>query len=507
MKKFKMLSCIAVLCVFAFGYSWAIITFEAAGIIAFEAAEIKETGSNKTALKLYKKINEKKGTENIFFSPYSIRTCFGMLYEGAQGNTAKELENIFSFERDEKKRLFSVQNELKNYNSMNDGYGIQVANSFWANQDRVIKPAYKSILKDYYFAQLETMNVKNSQESASRINAWVNDKTKGRIPSIIDSSDIVYNPPIEETLAVLVNAIYFKAKWFRPFESENTKKRDFYISKNGKIEVDMMYIKDERHFGYLENDKVQVLKMRYQNVENMPSMSMIVVLPKEDNIYDAENYIYSNTIADIQKSFNNPEVIVYFPKFELSWKMEMLKTIENMGLNNTNPDYSKICDWELEISKVIHKAFIKIDEKETEAAAATAVVMGFKSASLKPPKPQPKIFKADHSFMYLIVDENANQILFIGKMLNPDDKAKIQYISNEEREKIDEGKRKAYEKRNKIDEEKRKAYEKRKKIDEEKRNKIYNEQEVVVCSHCGYINTIASGKKLRLCVNCNKPIK
>ncbi|MCL2144657.1 MAG: serpin family protein, partial [Endomicrobia bacterium] len=346
-----------------------------------------------------------------FFSPYSIRTAFGMLYEGAQGNTAKELENIFAFETDEKKRLSSVHNELKNYNSMNDGYGIQVANSFWANRDRVIKPAYKSILKDYYFAQLETINVKNSQESADRINLWVNDKTKGRIPSIITPDDIV-----EETLAVLVNAIYFKAKWLQPFESENTEKRDFYISKNNKIEVDMMLNDSENDFGYLENDKVQVLKMRYQNVENMPSMSMIAVLPKENNIADAENYIYSNTIADIQKSFEFPEVIVYFPKFELRWEMGMLEIIENMGLNNVKPDYSKICDLELEISKVIHKAFIKIDEKETEAAAVTVIDIETSAADYEPPK----LFKADHPFMYLIVDEDTNQILFMGKMLNPD---------------------------------------------------------------------------------------
>ena len=462
MKNFKLLSSIAFLCLLAFGFSRE---------IAFGEVEIKETGSNKTALKLYKEINEEKGKENIFFSPYSIRTAFGMLYEGAQGNTAKELENIFAFETDEKKRLSSVHNELKNYNSMNDGYGIQVANSFWANRDRVIKPAYKSILKDYYFAQLETINVKNSQESADRINLWVNDKTKGRIPSIIDSRDIVYNPPIEETLAVLVNAIYFKAKWFRPFESEDTKKRDFYISENGKIEVDMMYIKDERHFGYLENDKVQVLKMRYQNVENMPSMSMIVVLPKKDNISDAENYIYLNKISEIQKSFEFPEVIVYFPKFELSWKMEMLETIENMGLNNIKPDYYKICDLkpleEFKISKVYHKAFIKIDEKETEAAAVTAIV----SAIVGSLPSQPKIFNANHPFIYLIVDNDTNQILFMGKMLNPDEKnkAKIQYMSDEERNNVKTSK---------------------------ERNKVYK------CPYCGYTNTVPAGRKLRSCVNC-----
>ena len=383
-----MLFCISVLCLFVFGFFLE---------NALGAAEIKESGSNKAALELYKEINKEEGTKNIFFSPYSIGTAFEMLYEGAQGNTAKELENIFYFETNEKKRLSSVKNELKNYNSMGKSYGIQVANSFWANQDKVIKPAYKTILKDYYFAQLETMDVKNSQESAGRINSWVNDKTKGRIPKIINPGDIKYDPPFEETLAVLVNAIYFKAKWQVPFKSENTQKRFFYISRGNDILVDMMLNENEDRFEYLENDIVKVLKMKYKKTKNMPSMSMIVVLPKQNSISNAENYIYSNTVEDIQKSFEFQEVIVYFPKFELRWEMEMLETIKNMGLNNNDPDYYKICDLkpeeEFKISKVIHKAFIKIDEKETEAAAATAIVMDEIAGMAIP-----QIFKADHPF-------------------------------------------------------------------------------------------------------------
>lgn len=403
MNKLKVLSCAVVLCLFGFGCS---------GEAAFEVSKIQETGSNKTALELYKTINKSKVAENIFFSPYSIRTAFGMLYEGARGDTAKELENIFAFNANEKKRLSSMRSELKNYNSMmSNGYGIQVANSFWANQDITVKPPYKTVLKDYYFAQFETMDVEKPKESSEKINAWVNDKTKGRISEIISDDNIK-----ENTLAVLVNAIYFKAKWLIPFESGKTKKRDFYISKDSEIEVNMMF-NDKDIFGYLENDKVQVLKMQYEQAKNMPPISMIVVLPKENNITDAENYIYSNKISKIQKSFEFPKVIVYFPKLELEWEMEMLDTIISMGLNNAKPDYSKIFDEKFGISGVLHKAFIKIDEKETEAAAVTAIVMGKTMALTE--EPEPKVFKADHPFMYLIVDDDTNQILFMGKMLNP----------------------------------------------------------------------------------------
>ncbi|MCL2334604.1 MAG: serpin family protein [Endomicrobia bacterium] len=357
-------------------------------------------GSNKFAVELYKKLTAQNDKANIFFSPYSIYSAFCLLYEGAAGKTAKQLQGIFGFNPDPSERHMTMRAEISSYRDLYDGYGISIANSIWVNKKFTVRHEYSSVLKHHYFAQ--SFNFIN----ADKINRWVSEKTFGRIKNIVDSS-------ANNAQVILANAIYFKAKWFLPFEKELTAKSDFFINDNSKIAADMMRLQD--NFSYYENEKVRVLRMKYR-MDNK-NMSMTSILPKQNKISEAENFLYGNGLE--QLSFEVLNVSVFFPKFKLDWEnSELMDIIEKMGLSNFSPDYSGISKDPLAISKVIHKAFIEVSEKETEAAAATAIMM--RNCAL-PPKHEdmPKIFKADHPFVYMITDDDNGKILFLGKMMNP----------------------------------------------------------------------------------------
>lgn len=363
-----------------------------------EAAE----GNNKFAVELYKKLNEKDKKANKFFSPYSIYTAFSMLYEGAAGKTAEEFERIFGFPADEKRRQMFMRSSLSNKQSLSRNFGIYLANSLWIDEKDPVKEEYSKILKTYYFADIEAVNFSKS-ETTDKINKWVSDKTAGKIFPLFKTIN-------SDTALILINTIYFKAGWEKKFPKSSTFKQPFYVTGQEFVDIDMM--RQNSNFLYSENAAVQVLKMFYE--KKAPDMSMIIVLPKENNIGEAEKYIYNNSIKKINSSLVNDTVMVIMPKFEQKFEYDLLRIIEQMGLSNTNVNYSKISPNEIFLSRVLHNTYIKVDEEKTEAAAATAIEMKNAAAPVKR-----TVFKADHPFVYMIIDEKSGEILFMGKMMNP----------------------------------------------------------------------------------------
>lgn len=364
-------------------------------------------GNNKFAIEMYKKINKKSERTNFFFSPYSIYTAFAMLFEGSSSTTRTELINIFGFEDNDLIRQNAFKNTLSKYQDKSKQYGIFMANSLWTNQNFNVFQSYVENLKANYYAEANTIDFSKSS-SEKTINKWVEKNTADKIKDLIPES--IFN---KDTRAVLVNTIYFKEKWLIPFNASETKKEDFYIPGGPIKTVDLMKQKD-KYFHY-ENSKVQVLKMKYIK-SSSSDISMIVVLPKSNNIEEAEKYIYNNTIEKINSSLAVDSGIIYFPKFEMKWHTDILSFISDMGLISS--DYSKISQIPLYVSNVFHGSFIKIDEEETEAAAATAIVL-VKGVSIEREEP-PFVFRADKPFVYMIIDEEDGKILFLGKFYTPE---------------------------------------------------------------------------------------
>ncbi len=371
--------------------------------IADEKKSITE-GSNKFASELFKQLRDNYKDSNFFFSPYSIYLAYSMLFEGASGETSKELSTLFAFSEDDFIRREAIQEELSKYQNKKQKYGIFVSNSLWANKDFTILPPYKTVLHKYYFADVYEQMDFSKTSSTDRINKWVGENTENKIKKIVnDTLDA-------NTAFVLVNTIFFKEKWQIAFDKSSTEDDDFYVPGENKVTIKLMKQKDK--YMYYENKDIQAIRMSYQNESKK---SMIAVISKSGGVNIAEDFILNN---DISFFFNNMTLqsgIVYFPKFETEWNSDLAKIMVSLGLLSS--DYSKLSSDDCVVSNVLHSSFIKIDEEETEAAAATAIVLA-KGIYIEREEP-PFVFRADKPFVYMIIDEEDGKILFMGKMFKP----------------------------------------------------------------------------------------
>ena len=216
------------------------------------------------------------------------------------------------------------------------------------------------------------------------------------------------------TRLVLTNAIYFKGDWAVKFKEENTEPADFHVNEDKIVDVQMMYQKGD--FGYSENDNMQLLQLPYKGQE----LSMLIILPESiAALSSVESRFGSDTIRSWLSQMREREVDVYLPKFKMTCgTLELNKILSEMGMKDAFSDAADFSGMtggrDLFISNVMHKAFVEVNEEGTEAAAATGV--GMKLLSLPAPPP---VFRADRPFIFMILDNNTQCILFIGRVVNP----------------------------------------------------------------------------------------
>jgi len=365
--------------------------------------------NNQFALEFYQQI--KDGEENIFFSPYSISTALAMTYEGARGQTAQEMQSVFHFPEEDSIRRPAM---AKIYNQINQEvkeYELYTANALWAQEDYSFLDEYINLIDQYYGGRVTNLDfIKETEKSRKTINDWVAQQTKDKILDLIPAG--VLN---ELTRLVLTNAIYFKEQWLIQFDEENTTEEDFRVSPEKTIKVPMMSLTDgEIEFNYLETEKLQILEMPYDGEE----LSMLVLLPQEDSLVTLEESLNLDNLAQWREMLSQQPVNVFMPKFTFETKYFLNQDLQEMGMPTAfsmQADFSGMDGTkDLFISKVIHQAFIEVNEEGTEAAAATAVVIELKSVG-----PSVAVFRADHPFIFLIQDNQSGNILFLGRVVNP----------------------------------------------------------------------------------------
>jgi serpin B len=218
------------------------------------------------------------------------------------------------------------------------------------------------------------------------------------------------------TRLVLTNAIYFKGTWIKQFEKKQTRDTDFRVNATSIVKVPMMQrTGEDAKFNYTESDNLQILEMPYEG----DKLSMIVLLPKNDNLSSLESSLSLEKINDWRSKLREQRVDVFMPKFTFDTKYSMNETLANMGMPTAftySADFSGMDGTQdLYIQKVIHQAFVDVNEEGTEAAAATGVSVGLKSAMPQ----QTPIFRADHPFVFIIQDKENGNILFLGRVSNP----------------------------------------------------------------------------------------
>ncbi|MCF7918958.1 MAG: serpin family protein [Candidatus Cloacimonetes bacterium] len=341
--------------------------------------------------------------ENLVFSPYSIYTALAMTSEGAAGDTQKQMAAIL--QNPQSTDLAKLQLSL----SQNTGKYLQwqVANSLWLEQDFKVEKKFLKILQREYLAEIQRADfIRQPQQSLQMINNWVSDNTQGKIPAILNELD-----PL--TRLVLINAVYFLGDWEYPFRAEVSHDDDFHTS---QTTVSVPFMQQTHTFYYYDDAFLQAVMLPYKDSD----FAMLLILPREKGISELLNGFDVNFFDRIRNSQENQRVDLSLPRFQLDYKRELSADLSILGMPLAfapQADFSRISKkHSLMIDKVMHRAFIVVNEKGTEAAAATAVSINLTSAG--PPK-TPIIFKADHPFLFLLLEKQTGTILFTGCVNDP----------------------------------------------------------------------------------------
>lgn len=363
--------------------------------------------NNQFALELYSELKDERG--NIFYSPYSISTALAMTYEGAQGQTATEMQSVLHFPKDDIMRRSALARIQNIINKKDKEYKLSTANALWAQEDYQFLEDYTNTVEQYYSGKVTNLNFKTETEKSRQIiNSWVEAQTNNKIKDLIPQGKL--NPM---TKLVLTNAIYFKGDWVKEFDKKKTREQDFRVTPSNIVKVPMMSLTGkEAEFNYAETDTLQILEMPYKGEE----LSMLILLPKED-LSSLEEEISADKLAEWKAMLREQQVNVYMPKFKFETKYFMSETLKKMGMPTAfsdNADFSGMDSTKnLFIKFVIHQAFVEVNEEGTEAAAATAVGMEVTSAMPS------NFFRADHPFIFIIQEKSTGNILLLGRVMNP----------------------------------------------------------------------------------------
>lgn len=368
--------------------------------------------SNAFAVDLYARLSTPD--DNLLFSPSSIHMALAMTYGGARAKTAYEMARVLYFEQDNETihARFSVLNALLDAIGRRQTVQLLVANSLWPQKKHPFLPQYLDLISKYYGATITPVDyVQSLEASRNKINSWVADKTHKRITALIPRGAIEH-----DTVMVLCNAVYFKGNWADPFDKEKTRSFPFQLSDGNQTDVPMMCRLGS--FGYGETDGIQVLEISYEGND----LSMVVLLPQTPGgLAKIEKRLTVQNLNNWMSYLRQQQVRVFFPKFKMTWGThDLVAYLKKMGMQEPflpgQADFSGMDGTKsLSISLVLHKAFIGVDEKGTEAAASTSVGM-FRA---KMTAPKPVIFRADHPFLFLIRNNETGCILFMGKLMQP----------------------------------------------------------------------------------------
>jgi serine protease inhibitor len=369
-------------------------------------------GNTAFALQLYGKLQSQDG--NLAFSPYSISSALAMTCAGARGETARQMEQVLHFDQSHAD-LSPLVGQLNKAVKAAKGHNeLDIANSIWPQKKYPFQEDFLKLLKQDYGTTVTPLDyVHNAEQARVTINRWVDGQTRHKINEII-------GPGVLDDLTrmVLVNAIYFKGKWATPFPKDATSSDRFYPRSDTHIRVPFMHVSDT--FRYGENDQLQLISLPYKG----DKLEMLILLPRDrDGIGQLENDLNTTNLSWWMSNMRVEQVDVALPKFKITSEFGLADTLRAMGIedafNPTHADFSGMDGrrhW-LYISAVLHKAYVDVYEKGTEAAAATGVMM---EAAGIPPAPN-KQFRADHPFIFMIRDSTTRSILFLGRVTRPGD--------------------------------------------------------------------------------------
>lgn len=366
-----------------------------------DAVNLLISANNRFSMDFYEQVDSK---ENVFFSPFSIFSSMSMVYEGARLKTAKEFEEVLYYPRRDDFRRPAFANTFNNL-MMTKDYNLVITNMLWPADDFFIREGYIDVINDYYFGGVRRINYNDTEKAAKTINDFIALNTNDKIKDLLSANDLI------DARLVLTNTIYFFANWVHKFDGNNTKESDFFID-DTTVKAELM--NQTERFLYAENDEFQLVVLPYVG----DNISMKIYLPKNTTASEFE-FLNNDELYLLNKDLRYERIDLTIPKFKMETKYQLSDNFKEMGLIEAfteNADFSGISNEDLFISEIIHQAFIEVNEESTEAAAATAIVMETTSMPIEEDLIE---FNANHPFIFKIVENSNNTILFMGKLVDP----------------------------------------------------------------------------------------
>jgi len=366
---------------------------------------------NQFGLKLFREINQQEAaTKNIFISPLSVSMALGMTLNGANGETQAAMEQtleLAGLTTEEINR--SYQSLIELLTRLDPKVIFEIANSIWYRQEMTFEQSFIDVNQQYFDAVVKAVNFNDAETAAALMNAWVKDKTHGKISEIIKPEAIDW-----QTVMFLINAIYFKGTWTYEFKKEDTRDDLFTRLDGSQSPCKMMNLTGD--LSYFETPSFQAVDLPYGN----ELFSMTIFLPAPPLGVDGlmEEFNQSNWEGWLS-GFSEQAIELQFPKFTLEYELTMNDVLKALGMaiafDKDWADFTRMYHGpeRLFIDEVKHKTFVEVNEEGTEAAAVTSVEVGQTSA------PSYKLMRVDRPFIFAIRDHHSQTILFMGKIVEP----------------------------------------------------------------------------------------
>jgi serpin B len=367
------------------------------------------------AFNLFQKLRGQDG--NLFYSPHSISIALAMTYAGARTETQTQMRQAMNFTLPETSlhpafnalQQALTEREKDKNNDKDTNFRLNVVNALWGQKGYTFLSAFLDLLSQNYGAGMRLLDYKTDPDAARQvINQWVAEQTADKIKDLIPPSALD-----QDTTLVLTNAIYFNAEWLHQFNAENTSPAPFNLRNGSQVSVPTMHISQQ--FGYYRGEGFTMLELPYTGNQ----VSMIVIVPDQGKFGQIEQELTSEKWDAAIQGLKYVQVNLAMPKFKFTSELALNDPLTRSGMPIAfQPDRADFSGMDgtktLYISDVLHKAFINLDEFGTEAAAATAVVVGATSMPAEPVD-----LKIDRPFLFTIQDKPTGEILFLGRVVDP----------------------------------------------------------------------------------------
>jgi serine protease inhibitor len=416
------------------------LIFQVLGVLAAAMAhgatsfDLAAKGTNELAVDLHRQLAT--ADENLCMSPYSIETALAMTFAGADGETRTEMARVPHLTNDAgvpgsfnalqhsleemSAKTAELVKQSKKFGGPSEPITLNIANRLFAQKGYPFRETYLLLVKQNFGGAFEPIDfVADPAAATQHINKWVAEQTRDRIRDLIPGGALD-----KTTRLVLANALYLKAPWANEFSENATKPEPFFIHGGGPSDVPMMQ-KTSDHFGYARREGFTIVSLPYAGDQ----LQFVVLLPDEVNGLRAlESKLTGELLAQCAK-LERRDVDLHLPKFKLQPPtIALAENFEALGMKTAfdkpqgSANFDKIAPRKpndyLYISQIFHKTFIAVDEKGTEAAAATAVAMPT-GAALRSPPPPPIEVKVDRPFVYAIQHVPSGVCLFLGRVSDP----------------------------------------------------------------------------------------